>query len=502
MARFQVRSPRPIEHFKTNRQDRWISVIPNIDQDNLDNWRAHEALAEEMIPLIGNLYRERDIVLYCYGRKLTRQSAVGLLRAHRFARQITGSELLVTDTMPIVRWLDEHELDSAKIDVGEIATAHASSDTDLDTFLTERLADINTGNGRLLPEPTDVVLYGFGRIGRLLARILVDRTGSGEKLRLRAIVLRPGGEGDLQKRASLLRRDSIHGPFDGTIVVDTERQQIIANGNPIQVIYGKTPAEIDYTAHGITNAIVVDNTGVWRDRDGLAEHLKAPGASKVLLTAPGKGDIKNVIFGVNHNVIEDDDIISAASCTTNAIVPVLKVVNDTYGITSGHVETVHAYTNDQNLTDNYHQKERRGRSAPLNMVITETGAAKAVVKALPELAGRLTGNAIRVPTPNVSLAILNLNLKTEIDRDELNARLREATRSVELREQIDYTTSVEVVSSDLVGAERASIVDSAATIAGGGRCVLYVWYDNEAGYSYQVVRVIQHLAGLNYPIIG
>lgn len=474
-----------------------------IDQDNLDNWRAHEALAEEMIPLVGRLYRDRDVIVYCFGRKLTRESAVGILRAHRFARQITGSELLVTDTVPIIRALAALELDSAKIDVGELAVAHAAEGGDLDEFLSGRLTGITTGNGRLLSEPTDVVLYGFGRIGRLLARILIDRTGSGEKLRLRAIVLRPGGNNDLQKRASLLRRDSIHGPFDGTIVVDNESQSLIANGNVIKIIYAKSPEDINYNDYGIDNAIIVDNTGVWRDEEGLGKHLKSVGASKVLLTAPGKGEIKNVIFGVNDNVItEADDIISAASCTTNAIVPVLKVMDESFGINSGHVETVHSYTNDQNLTDNFHSKERRGRSAPLNMVITETGAAKAVVKALPELAGKLTGNAIRVPTPNVSLAILNLNLGTATDKDELNDKLRNASLSIELREQIDYTSSVEVVSSDMVGAESASIVDSAATIVDGDRCVLYVWYDNEAGYSYQVVRVIQHLAGLNYPLVG
>ncbi len=474
-----------------------------IEQDNLDNWREHEAIAEKMIPLVGGLYRDRDIIVYCYGRKLTRESAVGILRAHRFARQITGTELLVTDTMPIIEAMASMELDSSKIDVGELATAYASDGGDLDAFLAGRLAEISTGNGRLLAEPTDVVLYGFGRIGRLLARILIDRTGSGEKLRLRAIVLRPGGENDLQKRASLLRRDSIHGPFDGTIVVDNEKKCLIANGNVIQIIYAKTPEEINYNDYGIDNAIVVDNTGVWRDEEGLGKHLTSVGSSKVLLTAPGKGDIKNVIFGVNDGVIaESDDIISAASCTTNAIVPVLKVMNDTFGIHSGHVETVHSYTNDQNLTDNFHKKERRGRSAPLNMVITETGAAKAVVKVLPELDGKLTGNAIRVPTPNVSLAILNLNLDTDTDKDALNAILREASLSVQLREQIEYTTSVEVVSSDMVGAERASIVDSAATIVDGNRCVLYVWYDNEAGYSYQVVRVIQHLAGLQYPLVS
>ena len=347
-----------------------------------------------------------------------------------------------------------------------------------------------------------MVLYGFGRIGRLLTRILIDRTGSGEKLRLKAIVLRPSGKDDLKKRASLLRRDSIHGPFDGTITVDKKKNRIVANGNPIQIIYAPSPEDIDYTEYGIDNALIVDNTGAWRDEDGLSRHLQSKGAARVLLTAPGKGDIKNVIFGVNHDVIDDSDtILSAASCTTNAIVPVLKVVNDTFGIESGHVETVHSYTNDQNLTDNFHNKERRGRSAPLNMVITETGAAKAVFKALPELAGKLTGNAIRVPTPNVSLAILNLNLGRASTKKDLNAALRDASLSTKLREQIDFTRSVEVVSSDLVGAEQAGIVDSTATICDGDRCVLYVWYDNEAGYSYQVVRVMQYLGGLDYPLL-
>ncbi len=474
-----------------------------IELDNLDNWRAHEAQAEAMIPVIGALYREHDVIVYSYGRKLTRESAVGILRAHRFARQLIGRELLVSETAPLLDALADLEPDSAKVDIGKLAVAYAESGIEDPTeFLQSAIGSVLTGQGKLLAEPTDVVLYGFGRIGRLLARILIDRTGSGNKLRLRAIVLRPGGDGDLAKRASLLRRDSIHGPFDGTITVDHENDRLVANGNPIQIIYANGPDEVDYTAHGIHNALIVDNTGKWRDRDGLAMHLKSAGAAKVLLTAPGKGDIKNVIFGVNHPVIrDDDDILSAASCTTNAIVPVLSVMNERFGIRSGHLETVHAYTNDQNLTDNFHKKERRGRSAPLNMVITETGAATAVVKALPELDGKLTGNAIRVPTPNVSLAILNLNLEKTTDVAELNDVLRQASLSAELREQIDYTTSVELVSSDLVGAERCAIVDSAATIVDGDRCVLYVWYDNEAGYSYQVVRVMQHLSGLQYPLV-
>ena len=188
------------------------------------------------------------------------------------------------------------------------------------------------------------------------------------------------------KRASLLRRDSVHGSFDGTITIDHDSNAIIANGQRIQVIYASSPTEVDYKAYGITNALVVDNTGRWRDREGLSVHLKSAGASRVLLTAPGKGDLKNIVHGVNHTEINDTDtIISAASCTTNAITPVLAAIDEKYGIQNGHVETVHSYTNDQNLIDNFHSGDRRGRAAALNMVITETGAAKAVSKALPQL---------------------------------------------------------------------------------------------------------------------
>lgn len=457
-----------------------------------------------MIPIIGRLYRDSDVVTYVFGAKLVRESAIGILRAHRQARRIMGEELAIKETFPVLEAMSGLTLDSAKVDVGELAAkfAQGNSGASLSDFLQEELAEIQTGQGRLLDQPTDVVLYGFGRIGRLLARILIDRAGSGAKLRLRAIVLRPSKADDLEKRASLLRRDSIHGQFDGTILVDHEKSQLIANGNPIQLIYATGPDAVDYTDYGINNAIIIDNTGMWRDSEGLGKHLASPGAARVLLTAPGKGDVKNIIYGVNHTVItEDDKVLSAASCTTNAIVPVLKVMNDQFGIKNGHVETVHSYTNDQNLTDNFHSKDRRGRSAPLNMVITETGAAKAVAKALPELAGKLTGNAIRVPTPNVSLAILNLNLEKSTSVDELNEYLRQASMSSALREQIDYQSSVELVSSDLVGAERAGIVDSQATIVDGDRCVLYVWYDNEAGYSYQVIRILQDLAGLRYPLI-
>ena len=473
--------------------------MSNTGTDYFDRWREAEATAELMIPILGRLYRENDVIVYVYGRKLVR-APIEIIKAHRYARNVTGRELSIQQTLPVLQALADMQLDSAKVDLGKLTDGYADVGGDLDAYLAEALGSVTTGHGRLLEEPTDVVLYGFGRIGRLLARILIERAGSGAKLRLRAIVLRPQKSNDIEKRASLLRRDSVHGPFAGSVIADPDNNQIIANGNPITFIYAAQPEDIDYEAYGIRNAIIIDNTGAWRDMDGLSRHLKANGATRAVLTAPGKGEVKNIIYGVNHHVLSDTDtIVSAASCTTNAIVPPLKVMNDTFGIVGGHVETIHAYTNDQNLTDNFHSKERRGRSAPLNMVITETGAASAVVKALPELAGKLTGNAIRVPVPNVSLAILNLTLERGVSREEINAELRNASMSVDLGEQIDYTTSTEVVSSDLVGAERTGIVDAQATIADSNRCVLYVWYDNEAGYSYQVVRLVQEIAGLAYP---
>lgn len=469
----------------------------NASEQYLNEWKDRQDLAEKMIPLVGQLYRDRGLVILMYGRRLMNVTTVDILKAHRYARQMVGSELDIATSFKMLEAIAGMDLSPARIDLGKLCSAYLEQDAGMDSFLEQQLSAINTGKKSPLPEPQDVVLYGFGRIGRLLARLLIERTGAGNKMRLRAIVVRGGREGDLKKRASLLRRDSVHGPFNGSIIIDEENNAIIANGNYIQVIYADSPDSIDYTAYGIHNALVVDNTGIWKDRDGLGLHLKSKGTAKVLLTAPAKGDIKNIVYGVNHGEISaDDSILCAASCTTNAIVPVLKVLNDTLGIQSGHLETIHAYTNDQNLIDNYHKAERRGRSAPLNMVITSTGAAKAVAKALPELAGKLTGNAIRVPTPNVSMALMNLNLGRETSVEELNGLLREASLNSELREQIGFTTSTELVSSDLVGSTEAGIVDSAATIVEDNRAVLYVWYDNEAGYSNQVIRVMQDMTGL------
>ncbi|MBY7839922.1 glyceraldehyde-3-phosphate dehydrogenase [Vibrio fluvialis] len=469
-------------------------------EKHLLEWQTSQTIAEAMSPLIGQLYRQKGVEVILFGKTLINADTIDIIKTHRIARRYTGSSLSLQQTMPILQQLSEMELSPCRVDIGQMAhqfwQAH-EEEHGLKDFLATALQ--GALNGEVMNEPKDVVLYGFGRIGRLLARLLIEKSGPGYPLRLRAIVVRGGKEGDLEKRASLLRRDSVHGQFNGSIIIDNERKALIANGNYIQFIYANSPADVDYTAYGINNALVVDNTGVWRDSEGLGQHLGSKGAAKVLLTAPGKGDIKNIVFGVNESVIQPEDtIISAASCTTNAITPVLKAMHDKYGVVSGHIETVHSFTNDQNLIDNFHSGDRRGRSASLNMVLTSTGAAKAVAKALPELAGKLTGNSIRVPTPNVSMAVANLNLEKETDKDELNAYLRDMALKSKLAAQIDYTESTEIVSTDLVGSRYAGVVDGAATIAQGNRCVLYVWYDNEFGYNCQVVHCMEQMMGVRY----
>ncbi len=458
------------------------------------DWTERETIAEAMIPLVGRLYRDSEIEISIFGKLIVKRSVADVLKTLRYVREMVGEELSIRDCYPILEIIEKMDLGRAHIDIGKLAMGykHHGGEQTLEAYLNQELAGA-IGKEKSASHTTDVVLYGFGRIGRLLARLLIEKTGGGQNLRLRAIVVRGRG-GDLEKRASLLLRDSIHGPFQGNVVVDEENEALIANGNMIKVIYADAPDTIDYTQYGISNAVVVDNTGKWRDRDGLSLHLRANGVSKVILTAPGKGDLKNIVMGVNNqDVLDEDTILSAASCTTNAITPVLKKINDKFGIKNGHVETVHSYTNDQNLIDNFHAGDRRGRSAALNMVLTETGAAKAVSKALPALEGKLTGNAIRVPTPNVSMAILNLNLEKGTTKEELNEYLCDAALRSELQKQIDYSISPEAVSTDFVGTRAAGIVDGLGTIASDNSCVVYVWYDNEFGYSCQVVRLLQQV---------
>jgi glyceraldehyde 3-phosphate dehydrogenase len=473
--------------------------------DYFTDWKQREALAEAMIPIVGRLYREKNVKVYVYGRSLVSQSVLDIMKIHRFVRQVEHNELSEFETWPLVEALGRLELGTGHVDIGRLSVAYAAGPRETgvsaEAFLRKELQGLIGSTAKPVAAPRDVVLYGFGRIGRLMARLLIEKTGGGDVLRLRAVVVRKSSDDDLVKRAALLRRDSIHGPFNGTIRVDDENGSFIANGNEVKLIYADAPESIDYTAYGINDAIVIDNTGKWRDEAGLSRHLQAKGVSKVILTAPGKGALKNIVYGVNHgDISEADRIITAASCTTNAIVPALKAMDDQFGIVSGHVETVHAYTNDQNLIDNFHKNNRRGRSAPLNMVLTETGAASAVAKVLPSMAGKLTGNAIRVPVPDVSMAILHLTLKRPTSVEEVNEFMRWASLHSPLSRQIDYTASPEVVSSDFVGSRAACIHDAQATIVQGNSAILYLWYDNEFGYACQVHRVLEHVAGVHYAV--
>ncbi len=474
-------------------------IRPDLPKDPFGDFQYRQALAEEMLPMIGRIYRD-NVHLLLYGKPLVNLSVSEIMNAHRFVREAENNELSEFETYQVIVALSELELGPAEIDIGIIAAAYLFDDKDLslEDFVNDAIADLIGKKGSILDQAQDVVLYGFGRIGRLLTRMLIEDSGGGDNLRLRAIVVRKAVDGDIIKRANLMRTDSVHGPFKGTVRVLEEEDKLIINGNEIKIIYANNPSEIDYTDYDINNALLIDNTGVWRSKDDLGIHLQCNGITRVLLTAPAKDGIKNIVHGINNQIIDNDSILGAASCTTNAIVPTLKVLNDEFGIVSGHIESVHSYTNDQNLIDNFHKKERRGRSAALNMVITETGAGKAVGQVLPELIGKLTANAVRVPTPNVSLAIMSLQLGQELSTEELNNFLRQKAFHSNLKEQIGFTNSPEVVSTDFVGDRHAGIIDSAATIVNNDKCVLYVWYDNEFGYTAQLLGLAKEMVGLTY----
>lgn len=465
------------------------------------SWIDKEKKAIELINVVGKLWFDRSIELVLFRKPLFDIGSSTILAHHQYARQIISKDISVYETLALAHAIAKCNLAPSRIDIGRLAAEwldSAENFSGMEDFVIHKLGH-HIGKDKIKMHARDVVLYGFGRIGRIAARELVVQAGKGEQLRLRAIVTRTYSDEDLIKRAELLRSDSVHGPFLGIITEDFENKALIVNGQIIYMIVAKDPAEIDYTTYGISEALLIDNTGVLRDREGLSKHLQSKGISQVLLTAPGKGNVPNIVFGVNNQEFDTSEkIFSAASCTTNAIVPVLKIIEEAIGIEKGHIETVHSYTNDQNLLDNYHKKYRRGRSAALNMVITETGADKAVSKVLPVLEGKLTGNAVRVPTPNVSLAILNLTLKKESTKEELEMILKNASLFGELVEQIEYSISNELVSSDLIGNSHASIIDGPATILSrdGRSVVLYVWYDNEYGYTRQVVRLAKSIAGV------
>lgn len=452
--------------------------------NQLKQQQEQESLAIQTLQLLQQL-QANDVQVTFLGHTLTDKSLQHIVALHK------DSQIDIAKTVAALTVIADKGTTQLELDIAQLISNNQDIAANLDDL---------TDNSN---EAKDVVLYGFGRIGRILTRLLMSRPASDKGLQLKAVVIRPAKAGDLQKRACLLKQDSVHAEFNGSVEVDEERNGLVINGRFVQFIYAKSPNDIDYNSYGIDNALIIDNTGIWTDNDSLGQHLESKGVDKVLLTAPASGTIKNIVYNVNNDTIGDDNLVSAASCTTNAITPTLNVLNEEFGIETGHVETIHSYTNDQNLIDNYHKKDRRGRSAGLNMVITSTGAAKAVGKALPELSGKLTGNAIRVPTPNVSMAILNLNLKkAPADAAELNAYLKQIAESNKWQAQIAYTDSTEAVSTDFIGAQQVGIIDAQATIVTNNHATIYIWYDNEVGYSTQVIRVATQMAGVSYQKLG
>ena len=471
-------------------------------ESEFNDWIRQEKLAIELTKVVGELWLDRSIELIIFRRKIFDNSVSEILNDHLYAQRYTSQPITVDVSLKLARAIAAQQMPPARIDIGRLGSEwiqEGANYADETAFIKDKLQGI-VDNQECTLKPKAVVLYGFGRIGRLAARVLIAEAGKGEQLRLKAIVTRENSPEDILKRASLLRKDSVHGKMHGTIVDDLENESLIINGQVVKMIYSNAPGTVDFTQYGINDALLIDNTGVWRDRAGLEKHLNSPGISQVLLTAPGKGDIPNIVHGVNHEsfAIGGDKVYSAASCTTNAITPVLKVIEDKLGIERGHIETVHSYTNDQNLLDNYHKKYRRGKSAAMNMVITETGAASAIKKVLPKLTQDITGNAVRVPTPNVSLAILNLTLKKNATKDEVNEILRQASLSGDLCEQIDYSISNELVSTDIIGNPHATVVDAPATLGNndGKSVIIYAWYDNEYGYTRQVIRLAKYLCNV------
>lgn len=452
----------------------------------------------ELINIVSELWYDKSVELVMFRNPMIDKSLGEIMNLHEYAGEFIKKPINVFDTVEIARALRVANLPPSRIDIGKLTYEYHLADnlySDATAFVNDRLRDARNSTEI---KPKDVVLFGFGRIGRMLAREMMGRIGQGAQLRLRAIVVRDRHDATmLEKRASLLRHDSIHGDFHGSVVVDAKNNSLIINGATVRVISAANPEKVDYTKYGINNALLIDNSGAHTTNDALSKHLAAQGIDKVLLTAPGK-DVPNIVYGVNHNDFDPDTttIWSAASCTTNAITPVLKVVEDTLGIVKGHLETIHAYTNDQNLVDNIHKKYRRGRAAGLNMVITETGADTAVSRAIPALEGKLTSNAIRVPVPNGSLAVLNLEVERPTTIAEVNDILKHYALEGELVEQIKYSVNNELVSSDIVGTAAPAIFDSKATIVSpdGKSVVVYVWYDNEFGYSHQVLRLAKYVA--------
>jgi len=465
--------------------------------ENLKAFISEKKAATKLINSVSNLLYEKGIELVLFRRHLIDKNVSDILRLHQYATNFVQKPINIFDSAILAEGLQNMDLAPAKIDIGKLTFEYLEQKASFrsqEDFLDKKIGFIKKSKDKR-QNSKDVVLYGFGRIGRLCARELIKQAGKGQQLRLKGIILRKIDADSLKKRCALLRQDSVHGNFSSSIEINYEDLSIIINGQKIKFFDNNSINTL--TEHGINDALLIDNTGVFKDYDSLKNHLKIKGISKVLLTAPGSG-IPNIVYGVNQDVIniEQDKVISAASCTTNAIAPILKVISDNNNIIKGHIETIHAYTNDQNLLDNMHNKTRRGRSAAINMVITSTGAGKAVTKVIPVLSNKLTANAIRVPTPNGSLAIINLELKHNMNFDSVNELIRKAALDGPLVNQIKFSMNPELVSSDIIGNPGAAIFDSPATIVSkdGKNIILYIWYDNEFGYTKQVIRLAKYIS--------
>lgn len=326
-----------------------------------------------------------------------------------------------------------------------------------------------------------VAINGFGRIGRLVFRIMESQKDFN--------VVQVNDITDAETLAHLLKYDSIHGRFKGQ--VSTKDDAIVVNGKTIKVSAEKEPANLPWGELGID--VVVESTGVFRKRSQLESHLKA-GAKKVILTVPAKDEIDaTIVLGVNDDHLKPEHkIVSNASCTTNCLAPVAKVLHDKFGIERGLMTTVHAYTNDQRILDLPHKDLRRARSAAMSIIPTTTGAAKAVGKVIPELNGKMDGFAMRVPTPDGSVVDLVAILKKTVTREEVNAAMKEAAAG-KLKGILEYTEDP-IVSTDVIGNPHSSVFDALSTMVLGGNMVKVVsWYDNEWGYSYRVVDLIKKM---------
>lgn len=485
-----------------------METIRKTKQDyetQLKEWINQEKAAIDLINYVGKLWFEKSVELVLFRNQLVDKSSSEIMQLHLYAKDFVKKPITVKDTSQLAKAIYESNICPSRIDIGRLAYEWYQEQNNYNSyqeFLNNKLTNFIGKKHNITPK--DVVLFGFGRIGRLAARDLISLAGKGEQLRLKAVVVRGNIKDELTKRADLLRNDSIHGPFPGTVIEDHENNALIINGHTVYFISADKPDQIDYTQYGIKDALLIDNTGIYRDREKLSLHLKSKGISKVLLTAPGKGDIPNVVYGINHETLDlkKEQIFSAASCTTNAIMPILYVLDKEFKIEKGHIETIHSYTNDQNLLDNFHKKYRRGRSAPLNMVITETGADSALKKVLPHLAGKFTANAVRVPTPNASLAIINVHISKELNRDIINNTIKTYALSGNLVEQIKYEFSNELVSTDIIGNSCPAVFDSQATQISPDKrnAIVYVWYDNEYGYTRQVIRLAKHLCEVRRPV--